>query len=429
MYCIPIRFFAAFLMCVVGFFYTATFDTPASLESYIEEKLDIESSQFEYLYSVYSFPNTIECFFTGVLIDKVFGLKTGSLIFALLVFAGQVVYTCGNLTLLFYLMLIGRFIYGMGAETVLMSMSCFSIIWFEGKELNFVYGALMAIGRLGTSFIFLISSPVYHAFQKAVDQKYVLGFSVFPSLVFAFLIVVIIYYLGYVSKKHGKLNKADDKTNTETINFKQTLTFPLIYWLMTIMESVCNASCLAFISCSQQLLKTKYGLTVDQANTYSSVTILSFAVFSPIIGMLVDRFGYNIYFCLGSMVLNTGSQLILGLTDCTPYVPLIMTGAYFAVINGCGWLLASRVVEPYQLATAYGILQSTENLSLTLQTLLAGFILSKSGAVATCMFFMATAIIGLVCGVLITFIDRRGNNVLNLPGSKLPKNKLDDEPA
>ena len=41
-------------------------------------------------YAWYSWPNVILCFFGGFLIDRVFGVRIGAIIFSLFVTAGQV---------------------------------------------------------------------------------------------------------------------------------------------------------------------------------------------------------------------------------------------------------------------------------------------------------------------------------------------------
>jgi len=52
--------------------------------------LKLTESGFMGFYAWYSWPNVILCFFGGFLIDKVFGVRLGAIIFSLLVTVGQV---------------------------------------------------------------------------------------------------------------------------------------------------------------------------------------------------------------------------------------------------------------------------------------------------------------------------------------------------
>jgi len=59
--------------------------------------LQITTSQFSMFYSLYSWPNVILCFFGGFLIDRVFGVRWGAIIFCILVTIGQVIYKMNEL--------------------------------------------------------------------------------------------------------------------------------------------------------------------------------------------------------------------------------------------------------------------------------------------------------------------------------------------
>lgn len=66
------------------------YDNPAALESHFLEDLNLSVTQYSLLYSVYSYPNMILCFFGGFLIDRVFGLRWGAIIFGSFILVGQV---------------------------------------------------------------------------------------------------------------------------------------------------------------------------------------------------------------------------------------------------------------------------------------------------------------------------------------------------
>lgn len=52
--------------------------------------MKVSTSEYMTLYSWYSWPNVVLCFFGGFLIDRVFGIRLGAIIFAALVTVGQV---------------------------------------------------------------------------------------------------------------------------------------------------------------------------------------------------------------------------------------------------------------------------------------------------------------------------------------------------
>lgn len=64
-------------------------------------------------YSMYSWPNVVLCFVGGFLIDRVFGIRLGTNLYMLLTLLGQVVFATGVIFDIYYVMLLGRFIFGL----------------------------------------------------------------------------------------------------------------------------------------------------------------------------------------------------------------------------------------------------------------------------------------------------------------------------
>ena len=79
-----------YIVCVSGSYFC--YDNPAALQDRMEQDLKLTTSQFMWFYSMYSWPNVILCFFGGFLIDRVFGVRLGAIIFSVFVVAGQVLH-------------------------------------------------------------------------------------------------------------------------------------------------------------------------------------------------------------------------------------------------------------------------------------------------------------------------------------------------
>ena len=105
--------------------------------------------QFNLLYSVYSVPNIILPFFGGSIVDHV-GAHYSALLFALLSFIGQLIFALGTSIQNWNVMFWGRFIYGLGGESISVATSALIATWFEGKELALSFGINLAVSRLGS---------------------------------------------------------------------------------------------------------------------------------------------------------------------------------------------------------------------------------------------------------------------------------------
>lgn len=99
----------------IGFYILGSYfcyDNPGAIQDIIKKDMHVDSGRYMTLYSLYSWPNVILCFFGGFLIDRVFGIRWGAIIFALLVTVGQIVFAMGAFFNVFEIMQLGRFIFG-----------------------------------------------------------------------------------------------------------------------------------------------------------------------------------------------------------------------------------------------------------------------------------------------------------------------------
>ena len=106
------RYFALIFMCMLGFGSYFCYDNPAALQDHFKKDLKISTATFTAFYSWYSWPNVILSFLGGYLIDRVFGIRLGALLFGSMVFIGQLVFAFGAYKNLVWLMVAGRFIFG-----------------------------------------------------------------------------------------------------------------------------------------------------------------------------------------------------------------------------------------------------------------------------------------------------------------------------
>jgi MFS family permease len=135
-------------MCLLSFGSYFCYDNPAALQDNFKKDLKISTATFTAFYSWYSWPNVVLCFLGGYLIDRVLGIRFGAIFFSCLVFTGQLVFGFGALWNKIWLMDAGRFIFGIGGESLAVAQNTYAVAWFFGKELNLVFGLQLSIARL-----------------------------------------------------------------------------------------------------------------------------------------------------------------------------------------------------------------------------------------------------------------------------------------
>ncbi|XP_046505467.1 major facilitator superfamily domain-containing protein 1-like isoform X2 [Equus quagga] len=60
----------------------------------------------------------------------------------------RVVFALGGIFNAFWLMEFGRFVFGIGGESLAVAQNTYAVSWFKGKELNLVFGLQLSMARI-----------------------------------------------------------------------------------------------------------------------------------------------------------------------------------------------------------------------------------------------------------------------------------------
>ena len=109
---------------------------PGALEISLNAEYGVTSDDIGFMFSVYSMPNMVCPLLAGVAIDR-FGLKPVGLMLLLLITAGSAIFAAapamvGTGTSPVPIFLIGRFVLGLGGESIITFAQTASNFWFAG---------------------------------------------------------------------------------------------------------------------------------------------------------------------------------------------------------------------------------------------------------------------------------------------------------
>jgi MFS family permease len=137
------------------------------------------------LYTVFSLPNIVLPLIGGIFLDRI-GLQNCLVICMILTTVGQGIVAFGGYQASFYTLILGRFILGLGAETLMVVQSVFITKWFlDGGLMQFATGVC-----IGVPFVFDFSSGFI--LNKAYDL-FGLGF----ALSIGFIVCVVSTVCGF----------------------------------------------------------------------------------------------------------------------------------------------------------------------------------------------------------------------------------------
>ena len=382
------------LLLLVSFVIAANYyayDAMSSIKSVLQTELGISSTDYGLIVSFYGFPNTflLMTVFGGIFLDR-FGIRKTGFFFTLFCALGVLLTAYGasdffrgggfgySLFQSFLpqyspelkMMMLGRLLYGLGAETSIVAINKILVKWFKGKELSFAFSINLAIARLGTAAALIFSPILIETTTGWTLALWVAALLMGMGLIF--FIVYMAYDKKYTSaEREGSLLAADEKFNMgDIVGLLKNKSFILISLLCVTFYS----AVFPFQAYCPDFLHNKFGVTLKMSGMLSSLIIWGTIVFTPIFGYFVDKKGKRatlMFYGSGMLLI---AHLVLSLTNLTPYIAMFIIGIGFSLVPAAMWPGVARIVEEKRLGTAYGIMTSIQNLGLFVFPIIAGAI-------------------------------------------------------
>ena len=328
------------------------YDALSPLADVLKAQLGFTDANIGLLQAIYSFPNIFTVVIGGVIIDRI-GLRKSLMIFGVLCLIGPAITVAsGHL----WLMAIGRLIFGMGAESLIVAVTAALARWFRGKELSFAFGINLMIARLG-SFAAL-NSPTW------ARQAYANWRTPFLlALAFSTLCVIgsaIYWAMEVYAEKNYQLAEA----STDKVVFADLFKFGVSYWYIVALCVTFYSAIFPFQTFAVKFFMEAHG-TSREFGGFLSSTLTLFAMFAtPLFGLLVDRVGKRAVLMMFGSMLLIPVYLIMGYTQVNLYVPMALMGVAFSLIPAVMWPSVAYIVDQNKLGTAYGLMTMIQNIGL-----------------------------------------------------------------
>jgi MFS family permease len=378
------------------------YDSINPLERIFIDRLGFSATQFGWLNASYSVAAVLTLLIGGVVIDRI-GTKKALTIFAILCLAGA------SLTALKgspVTMIAGRTVLGLGAESMIVTVTTALAKWFKGKELSFAFGINLTIARLAS--VAADNSPTW-----AKSVFYPQGPAGAPSWRGPLLVAVGAGVLSLVTaltywaldvRAEGRyeLGKAGE---VDKLDFGQMFRFNRSYWYVVGLCFTFYSAIFPFRTFAIDLLTNKiiaaqgWGAAAPEAVRVSALSTAGFLnsllpfsamIATPLFGLLVDRVGKRaLFMTLGSVLLmpvylmlahlSFSHMAVLNIpfygTWSLPQVPLVATslmGIAFSLIPAVMWPSVAYIVDQSRLGTAYALMTLIQQIGFFTMNLLIG---------------------------------------------------------
>jgi MFS family permease len=366
------------------------YDVFSAIKSTLQAATGMSNADYGAMYGAYSILNAFGmAFIGGIILDKWGIRKTGS-VFISFLFIGTFITAYGasewfsgggpgyglfgsnpSLTM----MILGRAIFGLGAETFYVALNKIIAKWFKGHELAFAFAISLAFGRFGTASAMIIS-PRIVANAQVWDTAAWFGVMLVLVAFIAFM-VYLIFDLRFdrsVQQSQSEADASEEFHLGDVLSLFKNKSFLYISFLCVTFYS----AVFPFLGYTPDFLVNKFGFTEKLSGDVTTILPFGTIFFTPLFGWFTDNKGKNAsVMVLGSFILIL-VFLVFTFTSLTPYIPLFFLGVAFSLVPAAMWPSVARIVEANRLGTAYGIMFSIQNWGLMLFPWIIGTILDTT---------------------------------------------------
>ena len=419
------------------------YDAFSSLKSLLTSEFGFTNTQYGLFVSFYAIPNTflLMAVLGGMILDKLGIRRTGFLFVFFMAFGavltaygasdyyreGGIAYQMMNSIFPSYspelkMMLVGRFFYGLGAETSIVVVSKTLVKWFKGKDLALAFGLKVGFGRLGTFLALRISPALAREGAQLTTAIW------FAAILVCIGLLAFIVYILFDLKVDRERVSSQSKAKSDNFVLKDFLGIinnrAYIYILLLCVSFY--SAVFPFMAFAPDFFMNKFGITTLESGRLTSLLPLGTMIFTPLFGFLVDRKGRS----ASAMILGAAILLIVhmvfALTSLQPQPFLILLGVAFSLVPAAMWPTMVKLVKEKEIGTAYGLMYSVQNLGLWGVPILAGIVLDKTNPgnpetlnyTPTLLMFATLSMIGLLLAISLKWEDSRRNFGVEEPLNK-----------
>jgi len=438
------RLLVLLLMCFLSFGSYFCMDNPTALHLQFNRDLNMTDTNYMGLYSWYSWPNVVFCFLGGILIDQKLGVRNGSILFCGFLLVGQCVFATGAYINNLALMFTGRFIFGIGGESLMVAQNCYTVKWFGENERNFVFGLQISMSRIGSTITMNVMQPVYNLVRDNLDADHPLAISLYLAASTCIFSLICCLVLGYLDKRRDNIvarrkqqqqqrytsddeaattTGGADEAATELGSVREFLTDMkqlkhLQLWLVFIICVAYYVCVFTFIGMATTLFTKKFEFTPEQASRLNSIVYLLSAILSPVCGFIVDKLGRHVMFVCIAVAMGLTSHVLMTLTMLNPYVAMVLLGISLSFMACALWPLVPLIVPVRLQATAYGLMQAIQNFGMATMALLTGYLMDNYGFLTVGLFYMGCLSIALLSTIALYFLDLKRESNLNISAKR-----------
>ena len=339
------------------------YDSIAPLADILRTELGFTSTQVGTLNAIYSLPNIVMVLVGGIIVDRI-GARVATFIFAAICLAGAALTAVSGA---FPMMALGRFLFGIGAESMIVAVTVSLGQWFKGRQLGLAFGLNLSLARAGSYAADL--SPTWAAGAYASGWQGPLVIAV------GFALIALAGSGGYwlLERRAERRYALGRPQPSDRIVWGDLWRFDRSYWYIVGLCVTFYSVVFPFRSTfAIEYFQNAHGVSLERAGALNGYVFLAAIFATPLFGFVVDRLGRrSLFMFLGSALLLATFPMLL-YTQWDLWVPTVFIGIAFSLVPAVLWPSVPYLVNEERYGTAFGLMTMLQSVGLTVVNLGAG---------------------------------------------------------
>lgn len=405
------RFLILILNCFLTFGSYYVFDMPSVLEQDLETELAISDTEYQLFYSLYGWTNCVMSLCAGIIVDR-YGYRLSAFLFLTMIVLGQLVFAMGyslpvDKKSKFGIMLVGRFLFGIGGGSITIVQNTISAHWFKGKELAVAFGVTLTMSRLGSVLNFFTT--------KELRTKTSLAFTLWFGAGCCFIGVVSAIILSALDKFAERRLGSKYTGSGKVVKLADIRKFQPRYWALVFAICFFYLCIFPFISTAPKMFREQHHYSEDsRIPSYMSSTVYFLSILLSIpMGRIVDTFGRQCYWILFAACITPSVFLLFAFTNILPVYPMLILGLAYTIMAASLWPSIPLVIPLGTVGTAMGIATSVQMIGVGATSLIVGAIQdSHYHYNGSDIFFASLGCVVIGIAFILLTIDKRTDGML-----------------
>ena len=396
--------------------------------------LGLTPSDYGFFSGAGSFINVflLMLFFSGLILDKMGIRFTGTLACSLMVLGTLIKYYAvtadfGGTDVSFFNTHLpasaawasfGFAIFGVGYEMTGITVSKAMVRWFTGHELALAMGLQLAMARFGTAAALSISAPIARRFTLSTPLLVALAFLIIGLLAFLVFCVMDRKLDSLGNPRDSRKSYDSDSEEFRLSDIGVTLRNPG-FWLITIFCVLFYSAVSPFLKFSTKLMVMKYGVDPDIAGFFSSIAPFGTMLFTPLFGLIYDRYGKGVTLVITGALMLTAVHFgfSMPMHSATIAITLmVILSIGYSLAPAALWPCVPKIIPLKCLGTAYSMIFFIQNFGRAIIPMFVGRANETDPTYTTSMLiFGFTALGAALTAIAMLYTDRKKSYGLQLP--------------